>query len=104
MAVRGRHALLTGIFGSSPGEGGELVGISVNLSNFGDHIRGADTRVCRLDTRVEALFRVDAAFVGIRTRPRKSSARSTNPAFTGLFSIYAAMRKYSGSCAETPNS
>src|SRR5437879_4695653 len=25
----------------------------------------------RLDTRVEALFRGDAAFVGIRTRPRK---------------------------------
>ena len=41
----------------------------VNLSAFGDPIGGADTRVCRLDTRVEALFRVDAAIVGMRTRP-----------------------------------
>src|ERR1044071_1964163 len=52
--------------------------VSVNLSNFED--RGADTPVFPLDSRVGALFE-STPFVGIRT------ARSTNPAFTGLLSM-----------------
>src|SRR5437899_8115559 len=60
--------------------------------------RGADTRVCRLDTRVEALFRLDAAFVGIRYWTTKNP-RHVLPILLlrDLFSIYAAIRKYSGS-------